>query len=457
VTAINAYPVDQSLLGVRRRAAWPWLTTAMLFLAFLLATHDPYASQKWQKTVKSDYASLGADEANGRAVRQAGFLLLGVVGFALVLRKSNCTFRPNPIILFPLGMLTLWAVMSIAWSADFAVALKRQVVLICMLLAVLGVIRQFDVKTLAQIGFAIMLGFIIVGIAAEVMFAPHVNPGEEYRFAGTLHPNHAGLNAAFLLLCSLYLARRCGDRRYLLAVPVAVVVLFLTKSRTALAGVIVGAAAFQLAVRPLKQKLVLLVGVLLIGACAGVLIATDAIPNLEQTVLLNRQNSDPTTLTGRTIVWKNVWSYYSADWGTMLAGFGYGGFWDKATAEAVSERSQFKLAEAHDDYLEMMTQLGLVGLFLYLWGLFGVLWKSISDSRRFGSMDGALAIALIAFVLVHSIAESAMTLPVFTTLIFWSVLGCAALTWEDRGGRTPPRSGGLMEGGGAGFTREETR
>jgi hypothetical protein len=48
--------------------------------------------------------------------------------------------------------------------------------------------------------------------------------------------------------------------------------------------------------------------------------------------------------------------------------------------------------------------------------------------RRSGSVDAAFAIGLIAFALVHSIAESAMTLPVFTTLLFWAVLGSAALT-----------------------------
>jgi len=134
------------------------------------------------------------------------------------------------------------------------------------------------------------------------------------------------------------------------------------------------------------------------------------------------------TLTGRTTVWHYVWEYFSADWGNMLAGFGYGGFWDKVTAQAVSQKAHFKLAEAHDDYLELMTQLGLVGLFLYLWGLLGVLGKSISRVRRFRSVDAAFAIGLIAFTLVHSIAESAMTLPVFTTLLFWSVLGSVALT-----------------------------
>jgi O-antigen ligase len=428
LTAIGVHPLDRDLIGVRRRAGWPWLTTAMIFLAFLLATHDPLASQKWQKTVKADVTTLGTDEANGRVPRQLGFLLLGVVGVALLMRRSNVEMRPDMTILFPLGMVTLWAIMSISWSADAAITLKRQIVLLFMLMTVLGLIRQYDMKTLAEMAFAIMLGYVVVGIAAEAAYAPRSDPGEEYRFAGTLHPNHTGLNAAFLLLTSLYLARRREDRRFLLCVPLALLVVIMSKSRTALAGAIVGWGAFALAVRPLKQKIVLVLVVIGILAAAVMLISTDAMPHLSDVILLNRKTSDPMTLTGRTTVWHYVWEYFSADWGSMLAGFGYGGFWDKVTAQAVSQKAHFKLAEAHDDYLELMTQLGLVGLFLYLWGLLGVLGKSISRVRRFRSVDAAFAIGLIAFTLVHSIAESAMTLPVFTTLMFWSVLGSVALT-----------------------------
>jgi exopolysaccharide production protein ExoQ len=433
LTAISVHPLDNDISGVGRRAGWPWLTTVMIFLAFLLATHDPLASQKWQQTAKIDLATLGTDEANGRMVRQLGFVLLGVVGLALAARRSKRPIRPNVAILFPLGMLALWAVMSIAWAADPPIALKRQIVLVCMLLAVFGLVRQFEIKVLAEMALAITVGVLLVGIVAEVAYAPRSDPGEEYRFAGTLHPNHTGLSAAMMLMCSLYLARRRVDRRFLLFVPVALVVIIMSKSRTALAGAIVGSAAFALAVRPLRQKLTFVIAVALVLGVAAVLVSTDAMPHLSELILLNRKNSDPTTLTGRTTIWHYVWEYISTDWGTMLAGFGYGGFWDKATAQLVSQRANFKLGEAHDDYLELMTQLGLVGLFLYLWGLLAVMWKSISQVRRFGSVDAAFAIGLIAFTLVHSIAESAMTLPVFTTLMFWSVLGSAALTWGNDG------------------------
>jgi O-antigen ligase len=274
----------------------------------------------------------------------------------------------------------------------------------------------------------ITVAVLVIGIVAEVMYAPRSDPGEEYRFAGTLHPNHTGLSAAMMLMCSLYLARRREDRRFLIFVVVGLVVIIMSKSRTALAGAIVGSAAFALAVRPLRQKLTLVVAVALVLGVAAVLVSTDAMPHLSELILLDRKTSDPTTLTGRTTIWHYVWGYISTDWGTMLAGYGYGGFWDKATAQLVSQRANFKLGEAHDDYLELITQLGLVGLFLYFWGLGATMWISISQVRRTRSVDAAFVIGLIAFTLVHSIAESAMTLPVFTTLVFWSVLGSAALT-----------------------------
>ena len=116
--------------------------------------------------------ALARTRPNGRLSRQLGFVLLRAVGLALLLRRSDRTIRPDLTILFPLGMVTLWAMMSIAWSADPAITLKRQIILVFTLLAVLGLVKQFDIKMLAEMAFAITLGVVLIGVAAEAAFAP---------------------------------------------------------------------------------------------------------------------------------------------------------------------------------------------------------------------------------------------------------------------------------------------
>jgi len=111
----------------------------------------------------------------------------------------------------------------------------------------------------------------------------------------------------------------------------------------------------------------------------------------------------------------------------MLTGFGYGGFWTKGMADALSRRAHFTLAEGHNAYLDVMLQLGVIGLFFYLFSVVAALTVSLSCAVRGASAAGAFAAALLVFTLVHHVAESAMTAPSFPTLILWAVIAAAAL------------------------------
>jgi O-antigen ligase len=324
-----------------------------------------------------------------------------------------------------------------------AITLKRQVVLICMLLATAGLIKQFSLSQIATMGLAHCLFAIAVGIAVEQMLhTTRAQAGDEYRFAGTLHPNHMGINAAILLLCSLYIAHRRDDRRFLFIAAIAFVTLVMTKSRTALFSAAVGCVVFAFfAYRP--RNLAALILTLLIAAGVAMAISsTDLFSSLGQTVLMNRSNSDPTTLTGRTMIWQFAYERVRDDWSRMFAGFGYGAFWTPDTDAALSQRAHFSLSEGHNAYLDVMLQLGLIGLGLYLIGILGALRAWIAAARRTGGADAAFAVGLLAFALNHHIAESAMTAPSFPTLILWCVIGSVALTGGMESMSGPGLSGG---------------
>jgi exopolysaccharide production protein ExoQ len=410
-----------------RRSAAFWLTNLAIFIAFFLAVHEWDASQHWLKTDKDELASLKQDEASGHANRQIGFLFLGAIGITLLLRPADTALRPNPLLLFPLAMLLIWTLCSAAWSADPALTLKRQVILLCMLLAAAGFIKQFSITQLAEIVIVQTLLVLIVGIIAEVILQPVLSVSDsEYRFAGTLHPNHMGIHMSLLLLCSLFLARCRADRRFYLLAVIAIITLMMTKSRTALFSAVVGSLVYIILAYP-RKRLVLILTLCIAGGIATAISAADVFSDLGHTVLMNRGTSDPTTLTGRTMIWQFALARVTDDWGRILTGFGYGGFWTPQTAHALSERAQFALSEGHNGYLDLMLQLGLPGLGLYLCCIIGALCAWIAISRRTGMPQAALAAGLICFALNHHLAESALTAPSFPTLVLWSVIGSAAL------------------------------
>lgn len=426
MTAIGFHPGALGL-SASNRAAWPWLTTLLITVAVFLGCHDLYASRQWQKTVKGDVVSLAAKEANGRSTRQFGFLLLGAIGAGLVVRAPVRRLDPLPALAFTIAALLLWATISAAWSAEVDTTVKRLVILACTVVAALGLIRQFDIDRLTEIAFVHTLLIVIVGVIAEALFGPKHGLGDEYRFAGTLHPNHAGMNASLLLLSSLHLAQRRSDRRLLVFTGVAAIVLMLTKSRTALLGACVGSALYVLLAWPARNKFALL-GVLVITiAMATILTTMDLYSNVSDTLLLNRQTSDPTTLTGRTMIWEFALGHVRDDWGRIFAGFGYGGFWTTGMAKALSERAHFTLSEGHNAYIDLLLQLGIAGLLFYLCALIGTLLVWLNRAVRTAWAPAAFASALIAFAVVHHVAESALTAPSFPTLMLWAVIGSAAL------------------------------
>ena len=209
----------------QRRIRWPWVSATLILLAFLLGAHDLQASRRWFKTDKADIRLLAQEESNGRASRQIGFLLLGAVGLMLLTRPAGIALAPNPLIVLPLSMLLIWALISAGWSADPVITLKREVMLLCMLLAAAGLVKHFPVSLLSEIALAHSLFVILLGFTVELVLHSTV-PGSEYRFAGTLHPNHMAINASLLLLCSLFIAFDRQDRRFLIIAAVAVLIFF---------------------------------------------------------------------------------------------------------------------------------------------------------------------------------------------------------------------------------------
>ena len=90
-----------------------------------------------------------------------------------------------------------------------------------------------------------------------------------------------------------------------------------------------------------------------------------------------------TTLTGRDKVWAYVWKYIVKE---PILGSGYGSFWYTAdnTMETRTAGIFFNLGEAHNGYLDILLQLGAVGIIAVVVMTAGVL-LSISRLPNWGS------------------------------------------------------------------------
>ena len=108
------------------------------------------------------------------------------------------------------------------------------------------------------------------------------------------------------------------------------------------------------------------------------------------------------TLTDRTAVWKAVFSLVE----NPLLGAGFESFWLGPRIRWIWEQTGMRINEAHNGFLEVYLNLGLIGLFLLAGFLVGS-YRTIC--RRVGAVSslGSLGLALWTVLLFYNFTESA--------------------------------------------------
>ncbi|RJR18172.1 MAG: O-antigen ligase family protein [Desulfobacteraceae bacterium] len=119
------------------------------------------------------------------------------------------------------------------------------------------------------------------------------------------------------------------------------------------------------------------------------------------TVMLDR---DP-TLTGRTKIWSISVSLSE----NILIGAGYDSFWLGRRAIEAAELVGSYFIQAHNGYIDMYLQLGLIGLFVWLITI-GSLYRKLMNKKTLNVARTSLPVVYMLVYLVYNISENAMKL-----------------------------------------------
>lgn len=406
---------------------WPILPCAFIALMFMLATNDLNATARWETTTKEQVSQLAVNLESGREARQIGFLLLAGMG-AIAIAVTKRRFRMDPLFFIPLALLLGWCVLSVLWSQDRSITVKRLVVMTCIGTAVIAFVKRYkvrDLALLALIGGTIQL---CASLYFDLVYATGNYGLSGYRFSGLQHPNHSGISSVLLIFSSLYFFDRTRMRRFLLLTLFGVAILFLTKSRSSLFAGLAGLALFG-ALRWSPRILVTLaVGG---GTMAGgllLLVAAGILPQDWANIIhMGREDSQAAALTGRPQIWSAALEVFGNDYTRLLTGVGYDSFWTATTAEFVSNRVWFRISEGHNAYFDTMLEIGVIGVSCYLFLLLGSLyrWTRLAWVNHVGAY--AFAAAIFAFAFVHGLTESTTVDPNFMTFISFTAITFLAL------------------------------
>lgn len=295
--------------------------------------------------------------------------LIGFLAVAFVLRAGMVL--PVLRLAWPMLPLLVLAYASFAWSALPSIALVHAVKVTLVTLFGIYLLARGEMANVIALFVkanfaAAVLCFVVFAVARPLVYSATV-PLIEHAWRGVFSDkNGLGINAAIGIIFAVYAFRpRYGSRVVSgLAVPANLLLLYLSQSRTSLVLVLV---AFYVALTAgtLRRRsgfgLVLGFGLVVLGL-AGAALALGFAGDL-----LAALGRDP-SLSQRTRIWATALPFVAhRPW----FGYGFGNFWlpQSQQANIVWGVLNWKAPSAHNGWLQLALDLGVVGCFLaaFVW------------------------------------------------------------------------------------------
>jgi O-antigen ligase len=273
------------------------------------------------------------------------------------------------------------------------------------------------------------MGVLLAALAASALLDPagaFSSPDHPGAFRGPLvHKNHVALLMAVAMPALLLQVRNAPRARWLLLPALASAGVFLALSKS-LGGTLVAALLCSLVLlhRRAARRHPLL---LLLPVLAVVLGAVAAASGWLDPLLL-ALGKDP-TLTGRKQIWTDSLALLSA---RPWLGHSLASFWQ---LEIVA-RTGVWFSNAHNGYLQLLIDLGLVGLSLFALQLLTSLVRSFSFARR-APVTSVWPWCMTACVLVYNLIEVSV---VEENSIVWVLYVAASLAVRSPAPRRPALS-----------------
>jgi exopolysaccharide production protein ExoQ len=346
------------------------------------------------------------DAAIFAALLAAGLLVLSSRG-----KLARSFLRANgPLILF-----FAYCAISAMWSDYPLVSIKRWIKAVGDLVMVLVVLSDPEpVEALKRL-FA-RVGFVLVPLSILLIkYYPTVGreysgwTGEAYNIGVSTGKNGlgyacllSGIGALWCLIQELSVKGRPRRTGPLLAYSMLLVLVFwlfwMAHSATSLCCFLIGGGFMVISslrsLRRTPRMVYVFLAVVLFTAWYGLVFN----PGIGLAETVGRDS----TLTGRTEIWHQALSLAT----NPLFGAGYESFWLGSRLERMWAINWWHPIQAHNGYLEIYLDLGLVGViilaFLLFWGC-----RSVVKTFRRNPEIGSLKIALFVIAMIYNLTEHA--------------------------------------------------
>lgn len=357
-------------------------------------------------------ASAGADlDSGGSMLRQLVFPICA----AMILLASKPFHKPGRLLRFPLSLtiVLVWCAISTLWSVSPPIAMRR---LILTFLVIWSTFRAVDV--LGYRHFLRILCYTFIGLLIANYIAIPLSPaaihGQAERtdpsvlgaWRGIIpHKNHAGPLCVMTIFLLAF-----GIGRFPLLVRlclIAATAFFLVKtnSKTSMALCIVAMSGGYLMKFYTPRMRALITPIIAAGAGVVAVALDILLPHY-----LDDLDSSTDAFTGRIQIWRVLLAYIHDN---PMLGAGFQSFWAAGDRSPVLQYSNqtwivTQVTEGHNGYLDIVSQLGLIGLGLTLLPFFIVPMAKLIYEGDIRDTDRSLIFALLFFSFGHNFTESSL-------------------------------------------------
>jgi exopolysaccharide production protein ExoQ len=345
------------------------------------------------------------------------FLIVLMLAALVVLARRKFdlwgAIKENKLLLILVGFMLI----SILWSNIPFISFKRWTRQVAALLMVLVVLSEPSprcaIETVLRRMIYITIPFSLVLIKYYSIYGRYYNPftGEELWKGVAQTKNTLGIVciiAGFFLIWTL-IRRWKGNNppvwkfqthSELLLLGITGILLIGSKSATAGSVLVIGVlayAGFHLVAKKRRNLgrnvlAIILLIIMIIGTVTPFTSASSLGP-------FARYLGRDSTLTGRTDIWGSILPFLK---NRLVLGLGFGGFWTSETVKAALD-----VNETHNGYLEVILNIGIVGLLLAYALLLSYSRKA--QLELFRDFDwGAICACFLIMFAVHNITESSL-------------------------------------------------
>lgn len=321
--------------------------------------------------------------------------------------------------------LVFLAVVSVLWSEDPGLTLRRGVALLGTTLFGLDFAVRYPIRKQLQLLAIALSAIVALSVVVQVFFAglvPVVDKAYPNAWVGLFDQKNVFARVIVLTAIVVLASVRRSMGGILTAVftfLAAVALIVLTQSVTAVVALLGLILVLQFApalrwtghVRTLMR----FCGLVMVFPAIFLLVHYWGL----LTNLLGRNG----TLTGRAQLWAISLSSIELK---PLLGYGYSAFW-MVSQEAlrINALLRWTVPHAHNAYIDLALELGLIGLACYVAAYIVALLRAVAYMRTDSEHGSKWPLVYLCFILLYSFTESSVLVP---GSIFWMLFVAAACT-----------------------------